>query len=544
MMMRLQTKWFVILLLTTTLSSCSFPVRAQGQQVVARVKPMITVNNKEFKDLNANGVLDDYENWELPVEKRVEDLLSWMSLEEKASLMLIAEYLEVENGKLMLLYPPLDRGIRYFIFRGNQRADIIARLNNELQEAAEASRLGIPAVIISNQRNHESTIPNIREEEQFSHWPDPLGLAAMRDYELTKQFAKIAARQWRATGLHKMYGYSVDVATDPLWARVLETFGEDPGVVSKMITALIEGFQGAELNRSSVSLTIRHYPGVGAREKGTDPHFEEGKYNIWPTEGSLLKYHIPPFQAAIEAKATSIMPYYAIPSNQSASQGMPPFAEGQQFEEVGFAMNESFLRYLREELGFSGYVNSDTLALTDMAWGAKDLPVIKRFAKAINAGTHIFSGVTNPEPIVEAVERGLVDEAKINESVTFLLTEMMKLGLFEKPYVDPDEAIETVNDPKAQELADLAHRKAVVLLRNDHELLPLHDDKLANLRLYVERFPGGKNGVRTAELRELIRKYDPAVTVVDRLEEATHALIWVVPRQELSKREPSIEIGH
>ena len=511
--------------------------------VVTRVKPTITVNNKIFKDLNANGVLDDYENWDLPIEERVASLLSQMTLEEKVSLMLITEYPQVEDGRIVLPNESLNRGQRYFIFRGNQSADVIAHLNNQLQEAAEASRLGIPAVIISNPRNHESTIANIREDGQFSHWPDPLGLAAMRDLDLIKTFAETAAKEWRAAGIHKMYGYSADIATDPLWPRIVETFGEDPQLVSDIIYTLVKGFEGDVLDENSVSMTTRHFPGGGAREKGTDSHFEEGAYNVWPTRGSLLKYHIPPFKAAIDAYSTSIMPYYAAPSNRSADQGLSPFAEGQQFEEVAFTMNEQFIRYLREELGFLGYINSDTSAVIDRAWGAMDLSLEERFAKAINAGTNIFSGATNPEPIINAVEQGLVSEEKIERSVTYLLTEMMKLGLFENPYVDPDYALEVANNASSQEQADLAHRKAIVLLRNETRLLPMTDDTLPDVRLYVERFPGGENGELTNALRELIRTYDPDIPLTDSLEEATHAFVWVLPRQDLLKRQPTVTIG-
>ena len=163
----------------------------------------------------------------------------------------------------------------------------------------------------------------------------------------------------------------------------------------------------------------------------------------------------------------------------------------QQFEEVGFALNKGFINdYLRAELGFLGYVNSDTSAVIDKAWGALDLPVEERFAKALNAGTNIFSGAANPDPIIKAVKQGLVGEEKVNRSVTYLLTEMMKLGLFENPYVDPKQALEVVNNPASQERADEAHRKSVVLLRNDNNLLPLTDEKIKEVKLYVEMFPG------------------------------------------------------
>ena len=151
--------------------------------------------------------------------------------------------------------------------------------------------------------------------------------------------------------------------------------------------------------------------------------------------------------------------------------------------------------------------------------------MVECFAKAINAGTNRFSGVKDPSPIIEAVERGLVAEAKIDGSVSYLLTEMMKLGLFENLYVDPDEALQIVNNPESQTKAATAHQKSIVLLRNDAGLLPLKDDELSGVRLYVERFPGGENGELTAKLWEIIRDHDPAISLVERLEEATHAFI-------------------
>lgn len=149
----------------------------------------------------------------------------------------------------------------------------------------------------------------------------------------------------------------------------------------------------------------------------------------------------------------------------------------------------------------------------------------------------------DPSPIIEAVERGLVAEAKIDGSVSYLLTEMMKLGLFENPYLDPDKGLQIVNNPESQTKAAIAHKKSIVLLRNDAGLLPLTDDELSGVRLYVERFPGGENGELTAKLLEIIREHDPTMTLVERLEEAILAFIWILPKQHLSKREPTVETG-
>ena len=527
-------------------------------KVLAQVKETLTVNGKVFKDLNSNGVLDDYENWELSVEKRVADLISQMTLEEKAGLMIIPEFQDIEGSKMQQPDNLIDQHARYFIYRKTPGADVIAKTNNQLQERTEGTRLGIPAVLISNPRNHYTTIADISDLEeaedyyitakdepgQFTIFPDSLGFAATRDLNLVREFAQLARKEWTASGLRKMYGYNADVATQPLWSRILETFGESPKLIADINYTLIKGFQGEELDENSVALTTKHFPGGGPRFLGRDPHFEEGNFNIYPTKGSLQKYHLPPFIAAVEAGTSSILPYYAYPSNQSADQGLPPFNENEQFEEVGFIFNKPFITdLLREKLQYKGYVNSDTGAAVGMAWGVKDMPLEARAAKALEAGANIFSGEKDPQPIIEAVQQGLVDEEKIDRSVAYLLSEMMNLGLFENPYVDPERALEVVNDPASKEKADVVHRKSIVLLRNDQNLLPLDDKKIKEIKLYVESFPAGEGNANTIEFKETIQKYDDNITLTDRLEEATHALVWIKPKQDLLKKQPSISIG-
>ena len=121
---------------------------------------------------------------------------------------------------------------------------------------------------------------------------------------------------------------------------------------------------------------------------------------------------------------------------------------------------------------------------------------------------------------------------------------MMNLGLFENPYVDSKKAQEVVNDPASKEKADVVHRKSIVLLRNDRNLLPLNDKKIKDIKLYVESFPAGDQNANTIEFKETIQKYDDNITLTeDRLEEATHALVWIKPKQDLLKKQPSISIG-
>lgn len=520
-------------------------------EIEAAKKGVLKVDGKQFRDLNGNRSLDTYEDWRKSTDQRVQDLVSEMTLKEKAGLMLINTHTPIANpadGRYVKENDEMivQNNLRYVIFRQTPTVDVIAKYTNQLQELAEASRLGIPVVVTSNPRNHASTdYTDIASSEgQHSFWPGTLGFAAAGDTEAVKEFSEIAAKEWRAAGIRKVYGYTADIASDPLWARIEDTFGENPEVASDMIYNIVKGFQGDELNEDSVAITVKHFPGGGARDNGLDPHFEEGKFNPYPTEGSLMEYHIPPFEAAIAANVSSVMPYYAYPSNDSADQGLPWYSENQQFEEVGFALNKSILTdLLRGKLGFEGYVNSDTGAVGKNAWGAEHLTSEEKFAKAIKAGTDIISGASDPAPIIEAVESGLLSEDSIDESVSLLLSEMMNLGLFEDPYVDPQHALEVVDNEEVKELAYEAHQKSVVLLRNDKNVLPLKDAKLKNVKLYVEMFPAGTDDVSTKGLIESIKKHDPAITITDNLEDATHAYVYVKPVQSNWDNNPRITVG-
>ncbi|WP_160724980.1 glycoside hydrolase family 3 protein [Bacillus sp. USDA818B3_A] len=519
-------------------------------EIEAAKKGVLTVAGKQFRDLDGDRNLDSYEDWRIPVTQRAADLVSKMTLAEKAGMMLINTHTPIANpadGKYVSTNDSMivAKNMRHVIFRQTPTVDVIAKYTNQLQEIAESSRLGIPVVVTSNPRNHASTDYTNNSDGAGMHtfWPGPLGLAAARDPEAVKKFGQIAAKEWRTAGIRKVYGYTADIATDPLWARIEDTFGEDPKLASEMVYNVITGFQGEKLGSDSVSITVKHFPGGGARDNGLDPHFENGKFNPYPTEGSLLKYHIPTFQAAIKANVTSVMPYYAYPSNASADQGLPWYTPTQQFEEVGFALNKGILDFLRNDLGFKGYVNSDTGAVGGNAWGAESLTAVEKAAKAIKAGTDLISGSSDPQLIVDAVNSGLLSEAEVDESVSLLLTEMMNLGLFEDPYVNPQNALDVVADPQAQKLADEAHLKSVVLLRNDKNILPLKDAKMQKVKLYVEMFTGGDAAAATANLKQTFKKHDASITIVDKLEDATHAFVWVKPAQSNWDNNPRITVG-
>jgi len=303
-----------------------------------------------------------------------------------------------------------DFQLRHLIVRENTTPKQMVTWTNKIQEMAEESRLGIPMVIISNSRNEneDATFNAAQSVRQFTTFPGTLGLAAMDDLDLVKQFAAIGHEEFLANNIRKRYMYMVDTATDPRWFRTYGTFGEDPATISAIAEVIIPEFQGEVLDEDAIALTIKHFPGGGARENGFDPHYAEGKFNVYPTEGSLENYHLPPFKAAIKHHPASIMPYYAIPSDEKSATPQAPFARG--FDEnVAFAYNKQFIQeLLRDELGFKGYVNSDTGVLGSMAWGVEDLSLTERAVKIIEAGTNVVSGTTDVDAFQEAIEKGFV----------------------------------------------------------------------------------------------------------------------------------------
>ncbi len=514
------------------------------------VKPLM-VGRLTFKDLNKNGKLDPYEDWRLPVESRVRDLVGQMTLEEKVGFMLIsttrmagdngfqpnAPKTEITSGfneedqvlpiniftRKPLPIPMMssvgttkgvmDYQLRHFILRANPSARLIAEWANNLQALCETSRLGIPAVVASNPRNHitiDAAIGLSMGTTTFSKWPGELGLAAMNDLQLTRDFANIARQEWTAVGLRKGYMYMADLATEPRWQRVEGTFGDDADLAANMIREIVLGFQGNQLNSTSVAMTTKHFPGGGPQLNGLDSHFDWGKFAHYP--GGMFEYHLKPFKAAIEAGTSAIMPYYSAP-------------KGDEFEAVGFSYNKAIIQdLLRKKLGFKGIVNSDTGPIEMMPWGVENLTLQQRYQKALEAGVDIFSGTADPVILLETVKKGLVSEARINESVSRLLTEKFELGLFENPYVDADKADQIVGNAQFQQKADLAHRKSIVLLRNDDKRLPL----AAKTKVYFETYYDNGRGGNPVSVYSQASP-NSAIELVSTREAADVVLLWLIP---------------
>ena len=206
---------------------------------------------------------------------------------------------------------------------------------------------------------------------------------------------------------------------------------------------------------------MKHFPGGGPQEGGADPHFPFGKFQTYPSHN--FDYHLKPFVAAIEAGVSSIMPYHGVPVGQ---RYLP--------NDVGMSFSKGIVSdLLREELGFTGNVNSDTGIATMMPWGVENRSVGERVAMAVNAGVDVLSGFSDNAQMMEIVDAGMVPVQRVDEAVTSLLTEQFQLGLFENPFVDPNRAGYVLGDRITQTKADLAQRKAIVLLQNRNRTLPM-----------------------------------------------------------------------
>jgi beta-glucosidase len=438
---------------------------------------------------NAAEARDDYRNPILDIGRRVDDLLSRMSLAEKAG-MLFQTMIMVGSGDLSEPnsrygvnspeYMIKEQQLSHFnVIRAADDAETLAEWQNELQKLAASTRLGIPVTLSTDPRHHfTENVGTAAAAGAFSQWPETLGLAAIGSAELVQRFGDIARQEYLAVGLRLALHPQIDLATEPRWSRINGGFGEDAELTSKLVQAYIRGFQGEKLGPESVSTMTKHFPGGGPQLDGEDPHFAYGREQVYP--GGNFDYHLEPFRAAIAAGGSQIMPYYGMPI-------------GTEYDEVAFAFNKGIITdLLRGELGFDGIVCTDWGLVTDStimgqpmparAWGVEHLDELSRVKMILNAGCDQLGGETRPELVVQLVQQGRIGEDRIDVSVRRLLREKFILGLFDDPYVDPKLAAATVGRAEFLDAGAEAQRRAYTLLINRDQVLPLRKGR----RMYLE----------------------------------------------------------
>ncbi|MGO1510333.1 MAG: glycoside hydrolase family 3 N-terminal domain-containing protein, partial [Actinomycetales bacterium] len=333
----------------------------------------------------------------------------------------------------------------------------------------------------------------------FSAFPKEAGIAAAAlgseaaatgeapttgDMSVVEDFADVMGDEWASIGVRGMYGYMADLSTEPRWYRTHETFTEDAEHAAAIMETLVGTLQGevpadsenglALTPETRVALTLKHFPGGGPQLLGLDPHYAFGRAQVYPQ--SLFEAHMLPFEAAIDAGVSSIMPYYGVPVD------VPEIGnEDENYPLTGFAFSDSIVNgLLRDQLGFGGYVNSDTGIINTRAWGLEDATVPERVAAAINGGTDTLSGFSDVSVITELVADGLVTEERVNLAAERLLEPLFAMGLFENPYVDPEVATATIGNEANREVGLETQRDSLVLLENqqteDGPVLPLEPD--------------------------------------------------------------------
>ncbi|WP_323095827.1 glycoside hydrolase family 3 protein [Intrasporangium sp. YIM S08009] len=511
-----------------------------------RPETSTTDDGVTYRDLNGNGRMDPYEDPRLPVGERVEDLLGRLSLEEKVGLM-FQTVIEAGTDGSVLETPGnisksptsevvLTKHLSHFNVHALDDPRMAARWSNALQALAEQTPHGIPVTISTDPRH--AFIENVGvsfSAGAFSQWPEPLGLAALRDADLVRTFADVARQEYVAVGIRAALHPTLDLATEPRWARQAGTFGQDPDLVTELGVAYLKGFQGDSLGSASVACTSKHFPGGGPQKDGEDAHFPYGREQVYP--GGRFADHLKPFPPIIEAGTAGIMPYYGMPIELEI--------DGEKIEPIGFGYNKQVVTgLLREKLGYDGVVVTDWELVNDnhvgdqvlpaRAWGVEHLDPHGRMELILEAGADQFGGEECVEVLIDLVKEGRVTEERIDASARRILAVKFRLGLFDDPYVDEDAAASTVGRQDFRDLGRAVQARSVTLLQNGapagaraagssvtcaDATLPLRD----GLNVYVENV----SPEAAARLG----------TVVDRPEDADVAVVRVTapfdPRSDL-----------
>jgi beta-glucosidase len=495
---------------------------------------IITVDGLKFKDLNKNGKLDKYEDWRLSVDERAKDLAQKMTVEQIAGLMLYSGHQAIPsnargfaagkyNGKAFKESGAnawdlsdaqkvflKDDNLRHVLIVGVQSAEVAAKWNNTMQAYVESIGLGIPGNTSSDPRHSGqvagSTVAefNAGAGGDISVWPDGLGMAATFDPELVRQFGNIAAQEYRALGIGTALSPQIDLATEPRWYRSSMTFGESPELATDMARAYIDGFQTSTgkdeikdgWGYKSVNAMVKHWPSGGPEEGGRDGHWAFGKFAVYP--GNNFETHLKPFTEGafkLEGKtgmASAVMPYYTISYNQAKD---------------GTNYANGFSKYiitdlLREKYKYDGVVCTDWgITKNEGAspgdfegkpWGAEGLTVAERHYLALMAGMDQFGGNNQIAPIVEAYKMGEKEHGKkfirnrFEQSAVRLLRNIFRLGLFENPYLDPQESAKIVGNPEFMQVGYDTQVKSIVMLKNKNSVLPIKDKKTVYVpKMYV-----------------------------------------------------------
>ena len=403
-----------------------------------------------------------YKNPDAAIDRRVEDLLRRMTLEEKVGQM--NQYTGLEHIRKTEAKrnsgEDLSKSDRYTFYKNFEADKLQAWVErgwvgsflhvytieeaNHLQKLAMSSRLGIPIIFGIDALHGNAFCPG------NTIYPTAIGLASSFDRGMVELIGRQTAREMRSMNMHWTFAPGVDISRDPRWGRTGETFGEDTYLVGEMGAASVKGLQG-KLGPDGVLTTVKHLVGGGQSVNGT---------NAAPTDIStqtLEEVFLPPYKKAIKAGSLALMPAH------NDINGIPCHAHKDLIE-----------GRVRGEWGFKGIVVSDWLDVERLQSGHHYAVDRKdAYTKSIEAGLDLhMHGPEWQKDVCELVREGRISEKRIDESVRRILALKFRLGLFEHPYADADKTFEVRLCPEHRATALEAARESIVLLKNDN-ILPL-----------------------------------------------------------------------
>lgn len=419
------------------------------------IQKMVCWGLMAFSACSSDGSLPAYKDPSLSVDKRVEDLLGRMTIEEKAN-QLCSRYDRFTSNDMM------DREKMNLFFQSmpgmlqpdKMDLDSNVLVRNAIQKyALEKTRLGIPMLFVDEALHGPA-------KGQATSFPQAVAMGCTWNPELIENAFRVTAHELRSRGTHFVLSPVVDVAREPRWGRGEECYGEDPYLAGKMGAAAVRGLQGSAdgtIAENHVGATLKHFVGHGQKEGGRN----KAPANLAPR--ILRDVHIEPFRIAVrESSPRGIMPSY------NEVDGIP------------MHMNTFMLQgLLREELGFDGMMVSDYQGVKEIRELHKISPDNKTSALlAFKAGVEFdLPDGACFDYLPELVKEGKISEKELDKAVAKILRLKFELGLFEAPYVDVEEARKVSKNEKHKELARKVAQEAIVLLKNEGNILPLDPEK-------------------------------------------------------------------
>lgn len=438
-----------------------------------------------FKDMNANGTLDTWEDWRETPQVRAADLVPHLAIEQVQGLMLFSAHERSPQDGLtedQSTYLSVDN-LRNVLNDAASEVEPNVTWANEMEAYVEtlasADNPYIPVNFSSDPRSDAAS----SESEQagfaeagttVSQWPSGLGLAATFDPALVSEFAQTAAKEYRALGITMALSPQIDLATDPRWSRNSGTFGEDAQMTADMAKAYVDGFQGAAdagTRDHSVATTLKHFPGDGAGEGGRESHGDLGKFAVYP--GGNQEEVISPFLAVPHASA--VMMSYSV---GVAADGSPAF-DG---ELVASAYDLGKMKILREDTGYDGVVMTDWRVTKDIAerggpWGVESVSVEERHYMLLESGIDMYGGNNDLAPVQaaydmwqaahEAGEKDIDADTRFRESGERIIRVMFGNGTYDNPFVDLENSKAVVGAADSVAAGIEAQLNSVVTLKNE-----------------------------------------------------------------------------